>query len=393
MWPPLQDQIDDFCSNPIDYPLRWYFGEHLSPAPIPRQIDTSSLYSGSGILCLPRSFTKASRVTKNPRPVKKDSPAKAYSMALAKLAKSTIMVYSCRYSLKLTLALANRPLPVQSLRAISLRIDTSEVLDKDKPRNTRHENKSHADLQNEPNSQIKKPGINPWQMVSFPDRCSQLTVLPKIEPLSSTNRPSNTANTTINHKTTRLINPSSKAAPIFDSLSDIPSNSDLPKPVYVPKIIKDQYEAYASGELPFRIISANIQNTRWMSLLSRNHDMLLLQETKYLQSSLLTKGYILESPNRSLIIWSKHKTVTLKNLDRLQILEVSLIKHKMIIANVHLSNLVKKRNAEIDEISQDFSHLKMNYTDANLVILGDFNAPPAQIIRIPLKRFESDQNT
>ena len=76
--------------------------------------------------------------------------------------------------------------------------------------------------------------------------------------------------------------------------------------------------------------------------------------------------------------------VTLKNYDHLQILEVSLGRLKMMVANVNLSNTGNKRKTEIDEICQDVNQLKVNFVEAKFLTVR-----PNQIVIIPIKRFES----
>ena len=92
----------------------------------------------------------------------------------------------------------------------------------------------------------------------------------------------------------------------------------------------------------------------------------------------------MNGPNNDLRLWSKFKLIVLKNKKFVQIIETQIKKHKIILINVHLINLLPHRKKELKEIAADIEHLKRKHKEANVICPGDFNKNRAKAADIGL---------
>lgn len=137
-----------------------------------------------------------------------------------------------------------------------------------------------------------------------------------------------------------------------------------------------------------RLISSNAQRRKWLAVFDEGFDIVCVQEANFIQTMRFDEGYHTMSANREMFIWTTGKHVILKNLSYLQLVEVSLNKKKLIIVHVHLSNLQKERRIQINEIKSDIEHLSLNFHNANIILVGDFNCDKNQLQNIRMTRVE-----
>ena len=175
---------------------------------------------------------------------------------------------------------------------------------------------------------------------------------------------------------------------------DIMNHRDSPAPIdtqYSNLLESTPCDMPKAGAI--RLVSLNVQRRHWINAFDRCPDLLLIQESKYVQSSRFPMGYILESPDRELITWSRHPMITLKNLNHIQATEVKIRSERLILINLHLSNHPKTRNSQLQQIEADIQHIKLNYAELNLIVAGDFNTNGSNIESLPLTRYPLDANT
>ena len=102
---------------------------------------------------------------------------------------------------------------------------------------------------------------------------------------------------------------------------------------------------------------------------------MLLQEAEYVSAARIGNGYILNSPKNTLRIWTRHKMIVLKNIQRIQIIETKI------------------RKKDIDELLADLIHLLQSYSDSNIVCSGDFNEIRSNIPSLGLVYRTTDESS
>ena len=386
-WPVMKDEPDDTDLEGRYIPCKWYMEEICVPVLharlIPRHKNSCTiLLDSSSPLGRPSisrtKIAKISQASEVDLPVKPDLTAQN-SIAISSTGPNTCMVY-----LKLHQATTSRISSVFSQTTTSLRNWNSTGRRPKQSHQTDLVNSREKHNDPNPHGDPHPPRTHERAAISIPDNCNRHPQMTTCDPLSA-----NDISSYVKFIDSIIqLNKSDKSQNAIDEHNDLPNDVD---PKNTISALPDVISAHA--EQPITVISSNIQRRRWLSLFDRKYDVLLLQEATFLQSKRLGPGFLTESPNRSLIVWSRHKVSILKNLEYLQILEVVAYKKRFIITNIHLDNNPKSRKVQIDEIMYDCLHIKMNFEGVNIVAMGDFNAPSDKIKVLPLIRFNLDENT